>query len=92
VTDLHAELWRRHPGLVWSNPEASDTVRIRAALLHPRFAEILDIAVTLGIDRVEGEWSLLVAEGGEEARRAAAIVDRILTNIRRRAQGAASGD
>jgi hypothetical protein len=50
------EFWSRHPGLVWSNPDASDAVRIRAALLRPRFEYLLDLALEFGIARLRHEW------------------------------------
>jgi hypothetical protein len=75
------EFWQRHPGLVWSNPDAGDAVQIRAALLHPRFGLLLDIALEFGLDRVREEWELLRAENTPEARRARDAVERILQNI-----------
>ncbi len=73
--------WQRHPGLVWSNPEADDSVFICAALLRPRFTRLLDIAMEFGIGRLRAEWELLRAEGTPEAKRAEASVARILNNI-----------
>ena len=89
---LHQAFWKRHPGLVWSNPDASDEVRIRAALLRPRFSEILDIASEVSIARLEREWRLLCDEDTPEARRAVGTVERILHNVRRGAAVAARGD
>ena len=83
MTVARAEFWNRHPGLVWSNPEADDDVRIRAALLRPRFMELLDIVCELGIQRVGTEWQALREESTSEARRAAPVVERILRNVRR---------
>lgn len=74
-------MWLKHPGLVWSNPEAADDVRIRAALLHPRFTCLLDIAVAFGLDRVKAQWAYLVQEPTPECDRARPIVERILRNI-----------
>ena len=73
--------WRRHPGLVWSNSKAGDSVHIRAALLRPRFGRLLDIAVEFGLARLRREWSVLARERTDEARRAAPIVKRILGHI-----------
>jgi hypothetical protein len=75
------EFWQRHPGLVWSNPEASDSVRIRAALLRPLFARLLDIALEFGLARVKMEWALLLENPTSEVDRVRASVERILTNL-----------
>src|ERR1700730_4730489 len=56
--------WKKYPGLVWSNRQAGDDVRIRAALMKPRFPVLLDIAVTFGLERLEQEWAIL--RGGPE--------------------------
>lgn len=79
---LHSELWARLPGIVWSNPDASDEVRIANALLHPRFFELLEIAAVLGLGVVEREWGLLEREGGREIERVRPTVERILCHIR----------
>jgi hypothetical protein len=73
--------WNRHPGLVWSNPNASDSVRIRAALVRPHFNVLLAIAVEFGLDRICNEWRILQEEGSKETLRAAPIIERILSNI-----------
>lgn len=78
----HPELWARLPGIVWSNPDASDEVRIANALLRPRFFELLEVAAVIGLDCIEAEWSALQDEGGREVERARPIVERILRNIR----------
>lgn len=75
--------WQRHPGLVWSNPDADDSVYICAALLRPRFSRLLDIAVEFGLESVRQEWELLRAEATPEASRAAESVERILGNIQK---------
>lgn len=74
-------VWQKHQGLVWSNPHADDTVRIRAALVRPRFSQLLDIALAFGLDRVQREWNILVEESTPETLRARASVERILMNI-----------
>ena len=51
MTAAHREFWRRHPGLVWSNPEADDATHIRAALVRPRF----DVDALIALDRVP-DW------------------------------------
>jgi hypothetical protein len=80
MANRHA-FWQRHPGLVWSNPEADDSAFIGAALLRPRFSRLLDIAAEFGVERLQHEWALLQAEATPEARRAAATVERILSHI-----------
>jgi hypothetical protein len=92
VSQQRESFWSRHPGLVWSNPDAGDEVKIRAALLRPRFLEILEIAHEFGVDRVTREWQLLSTEGTTEARRASPSVERILSNIARGAALAARRD
>jgi hypothetical protein len=73
--------WQRHPGLVWSNPDADDSAFICAALLRPRFTLLLDIAAEFGVERLRREWELLREENSAEAQRAAAPVERILNHI-----------
>lgn len=73
--------WQRHPGLVWSNPEADDSAFICAALLRPRFTRLLDIAGEFGVERLRCEWALLRVEATPEATRAATAVERILNHI-----------
>ena len=81
VTAQRKEFWKRHPGLVWSNPEADDAVRISAALLRPRFGRLLDIAVEFELERLRREWQELQTEPTAEVQRASAAVERILSNI-----------
>jgi len=92
VAEGHQEFWAKHPGLIWSSPEADDAVHIRAALLRPRFDRLLDIAVVFGLERVRHEWSILLAEDTPEARRARTSVDRILTNIEKGFSSVAARD
>ncbi|HMC27264.1 MAG TPA: hypothetical protein VKM56_05650 [Verrucomicrobiae bacterium] len=73
--------WQRHPGLVWSNPEAEDAVYIRAALLRPRFGQLLEIASQFGFERVQSEWRYLLGDPTPEVERARPAVERILKNI-----------
>ena len=73
--------WQRHPGLVWSNPAASDSVHIQAALLRPRFSRLLDIAAEFGLERLQREWAELSQDESHEVARARAAVDRILHHI-----------
>lgn len=78
---VNIEFWSRHPGLVWSNSFAGDEVRIRAALLAPRFHQLLDVATVFGLERLQAEWAILEVEGRPETRRAAPHVERILHHI-----------
>lgn len=71
----------RHRSLVWSNPNASDATFIRHALLQPRFTVLLDGAVTFGMDVLNPEWNILLADDGEEVRRATPVTQRMLKNI-----------
>ncbi len=73
--------WQTQPGLVWANPNASDSVHIRAALVHPQFRRLLEIAVEFGLSRLREEWAVLAAEGTPEAVRARPHVERILAHI-----------
>ncbi|MHB8254000.1 MAG: hypothetical protein ACYDEV_09970 [Acidiferrobacter sp.] len=50
--------WRdKYRFLVWSNPEASDSVYLRAALLDPHWAILLDAVQSFGIKRLLDEWA-----------------------------------
>ena len=69
------------PGLVWSNTKASLEVYVRAALLRPRFLEILKIVSVIGLSRVKYEWTVLEREQSPEAQRASSYTKRILKNI-----------
>ena len=58
------EFWQSHRGvsLVWSNPDASDDVMIRNALLKPSFHLLLDIAVHFGFEELVSIWQELTQE------------------------------
>ena len=73
--------WQGHPGLLWSNPNAGDSARIRAALLRPRFAQLLDITLEFGVERVRQEWTVLRVDGTREVERAKPPVERALRHI-----------
>lgn len=75
------KFWKRHPGLVWSNPQADDSVHIRAALLKPTFTRLLDVVLEFGLARVRTEWTELQPDQTREVKRAAPAVTRILANI-----------
>lgn len=81
MKDAANELWQRHRGLVWSNPDAGDSIHIRAALLRPRFSLLLEIALEFGLERVHREWLELQKDGTREVLRAREPVERILTNV-----------
>ncbi|MEW6306277.1 MAG: hypothetical protein AB1705_22650 [Verrucomicrobiota bacterium] len=87
-----SHFWRRHPGLVWSNPAADDSVYIRAALVRPRFGRLLDIAVEFGLERVRQEWQELMSEPTPEVLRARPIVERILNHVEEGFARAAAGN
>ena len=73
---------QKHHGFVWSNPNADDSVMIRAVLLRPDFHTILDVAAEFGLERVESEWALLMANRDRPSLSTQLIVERCLTNIR----------
>jgi len=83
--------WLAHGGigLVWSNPDASDSVMIMQALLQPDFHLLLDIAARFGLGRLKDEWAAL-RKGMEESalpeelrklRYAKPIVERCLNHM-----------
>jgi hypothetical protein len=73
--------WKKFPGLVWSNSEASDSVMIRAALTRFRFHELLAICLEFGLDRVVHEFEVIREELGAPER--ISTISGMLTNIRR---------
>src|SRR6266478_2828031 len=81
MTGTRHGFWRQHPGLVWSNPDAEDSVLIRAALLRPRFDRLLTVALEFGVERVRQEWESLTSEQTRGVERAKPSVERILHNI-----------
>ncbi len=78
---LNRAFWQRHPGLIWSNPDAGDSAYLCAALLQPRFDRLLDVALEFGVIRLRQEWRSLLAENTPEVRRARPAVERILRHI-----------
>lgn len=92
VSGQRSAFWDRHPGLVWSNPNADDSVHIRAALVRPRFQQLLAIAVEFGLERVRAEWDVLQSEPTLEVERARPLVNRILSNIQEGFRFAAAGN
>ena len=69
------------PGLVWSNTKAPLEAYVRAALLRPRFLEILKIVSLIGLGRVKNEWVVLESEQSPEVQSASSYTNRILQNI-----------
>jgi hypothetical protein len=91
VTSI-SETRRRHPGLVWSNATANDSIYIRAALLRPSFTRLLDAALEFGVPRLKSEWAELQLDQMPEVHRAARIVARIIANVEKGFDLAARGD
>ena len=81
VNAARSPFWQTQPGLVWSNPQANDAVHIRRALLHPRFEQLLEIALEFGLGRLREEWAVLQADGVPEASRVRYSVERILLHL-----------
>jgi len=81
MAELKREFWARHPGLAWSNPEADNEVRIRAALLRPRFERLLNIALQFGLEPLQSQWRRLLSNPTRDVTCAQAAVERILANI-----------
>jgi hypothetical protein len=84
--------WEKQPGLIWSNPDAGDEVYIRAALLKPRYLQLLEITLEFGLDRLHEEWRSLKEENTPAAQRAAPSIERILGNIGKGFEIASSQD
>lgn len=70
-----------HAAILWSNPSASASALIRAALVRPTFERLLELAKMHGLEVLRREWALLIAEGSVEASRAAVSVERILHHL-----------
>ncbi|MCP5539783.1 MAG: hypothetical protein H7A52_06510 [Akkermansiaceae bacterium] len=84
TTDLPAWILgspRRHPEVVWSNPDADDSRQIRSALLSPRFHVLLDLALLHGLPRLRDEWAALEDDPLTETDRARSHIERIFRNI-----------
>lgn len=71
----------RYRALLWSNPEASDEVLLRRALVRPGFRMLLDAAVEFGLTRLHREWAILLAAGDPEALRVRPVAEQLLKNI-----------
>jgi hypothetical protein len=90
--EWNVDFWKTQPGLVWSNATADDGVRIRAALVRPRFGQLLMIAREFGAPRLRSEWEWLVEGETPEVARAKPAVERILGNIEKGFARAAATD
>lgn len=73
---------QKYRQLAWSNPDAPAEVFVRQALLKPDFSVLLDAATEFGLDFVDAQWAVLMAEGSKEAVRARPATERTLRNIR----------
>lgn len=71
----------QHHWLAWSNPNASNDILLRRALVNPEFRTLLAAALEFGVDMVVREWQSLKAEGEAEVLRAMPVTERILRNI-----------
>lgn len=72
-----SQFWQTRRGLIWSNPKAGGSAHIRAALLRPRFGQLLDIALEFGLERLRAEWAVLDREGTAAAQRARRRTDSV---------------
>ncbi len=75
------EFWKKFPGLVWSNSQASDAVMIRATLMQYRFHQLLEVCLEFGLDRVMHEFEMTRDELGAPER--ISTISEMLTNIRK---------
>jgi hypothetical protein len=75
------KLWDTQPGLIWSNPNASDSAHIRAALMRPRYGQLLQIATEFGLELIRQEWEELRTQSNLAVGRARPVVERILSHI-----------
>ena len=53
------KFWAKYPGVVWSNPDADDTVMIRNAIIRPKMYVLRAVASKFGIERMRQEWKIL---------------------------------
>lgn len=72
----------KYRALAWSNPDASTSLLLCRALLKPEFRVLLDAALEFGVEKLEEEWTRVIAEGSAEALRARPVTERILGHIR----------
>lgn len=79
---MTAAAWRdKYAFLVWANPGASDSVYLRAALLNPHLAILLDALAVFGLDRLWEEWAAV--EDTEKGRKVADYVETMLHSFAR---------
>lgn len=72
-------------GLCWSNPDISDEVLVRKALISGGFTVILQACLEFGLDYVRTQWDIVVQHAGEDSAltsiRTQSLVNEILENI-----------
>ena len=74
--------WReRYAFLVWSHPDADDSIYLRAALLDPHLSILLDALPVFGLDRLRAEWDAVKETA--EGRKVAWYVESMLENFAR---------
>ena len=54
--------WKDYPGIVWSNPNASDAIMIANTLLQRRESVVVAIARHFGPEKLQREWLRLKNE------------------------------
>jgi len=59
------QFWDSHPGVVWSNPDASDPVMISNALLQGRREVLEDAAEHFGMAMLQEEWNKILRSARE---------------------------
>jgi hypothetical protein len=69
-------------GLAWSNPNVSNEVLVRNALLRGGYSAVLQAVLDCGMDFVQAQWALMNRPGQEGLTRAAREnIPRMLKNI-----------
>jgi len=59
------QFWEKHPGVVWSNPDAPDSVMISNALLQGKRDVLKAAAEHFGIAMLFDEWNKIVTAARE---------------------------
>ena len=59
------QFWDRHPGVVWSNPDAPDSAMISNALLQGKKAVLKDAAEHFGMGILRREWRKILRAAPE---------------------------
>lgn len=68
-------------GFSWSNPNISDEVLIRKALIGVRFTTILQACLDFGLDHVRKQWGIVAQDSEPMSIRTRSLVNDILGNI-----------